>query len=135
MALIDLNFKPTNRQLRQFGWMSLPLLPLIAWSWSGTGITLAISGIIGLGLALTGTLRPAWLKYPFIGLSLLGWPIGVVVGECVLLLIYFVIFLPIGLLFRLLGRDALQLKLDRTAMSYWQKRREARPPQDYYRQF
>ncbi len=134
MALVDLNLQPSDKQLRQFGFISLVGFPAVTWLWGGTGIALGIAGGLAMLFAVVGWLAPQWLKYPFVGLSLLTWPIGLVMSEVVLLFVFFVVFLPFGLWFRWRGRDALQLKLDRECESYWQDRPPTRPPQDYYRQ-
>ena len=57
-----------------------------------------------------------------------------IVGEAVMLFLYFVVFLSFGLWFRLIGRDALKLRIDRNQESYWEDRPPKRKPQDYYRQ-
>ncbi|MCA9029200.1 MAG: hypothetical protein KDA66_00250 [Planctomycetaceae bacterium] len=134
MALVDLNLEPTHRQLRQFGFISLAAIPLVTWFWGGEGIVLGIAAGLGLVFATLGYLAPALLKWPFIGLSLISWPIGFVVGEAVMLFLYFVVFLSFGLWFRLIGRDALKLRIDRNQESYWEDRPPQRKPQDYYRQ-
>jgi hypothetical protein len=56
------------------------------------------------------------------------------VGELAMLLIYFGVFLPIGLLFRTAGRDALQRGFDRNRKSYWQVKKQPRDGASYFRQ-
>ena len=90
--------------------------------------------LVGLALAAVGLLAPKVLKPVFVGLMLVALPIGMVIGELSMALIYFGVFLPIGLCFRLIGRDALQLKLDRNAQSYWQAKSTPRDVASYYRQ-
>jgi len=50
------------------------------------------------------------------------------------LIIYFGVFLPFGLVFRLLRRDALQLELDRDRDSYWEPKKQPTSAASYYRQ-
>lgn len=134
MALVDLNLDPSTRQLRQFGLIAVVGFAAAAWAWGGDTLALIVASGIGVVCGLLGWLAPQSLKFLFIGLSLITWPIGVVVGELALLLIYFGLFLPFGLFFRLRGRDVLRRKLDRNASSYWEDRPTVRPPTDYYRQ-
>jgi hypothetical protein len=47
---------------------------------------------------------------------------------------YFVIFLPVAIVFRLIGRDALQRVLNRSAATYWQPKRQAADARSYFRQ-
>ena len=143
MKLIDINRDPTNRQLRQFGVTALIFLPLIGWVATGkprTGeaVNFPLLGSLaaaGLLLAVLGFLKPKLLQPLFVGASLLTLPIGLVVGEAVLLVIFFGLFAPMGLLFRLIGRDALQRRLDRGAKTYWQRKRQPASAARYYQQF
>lgn len=135
MSLVEINWDPADRQLKQFGWVSLVVLPLLAWLWAGTAVAIVIWGGIGAGLAAVGMRAPRVLKPVFIGLSLIFLPIGLIVGELVMLLVFVVAFVPMGLLFRVLGRDRLQLKLDRKAETYWQDKHTPSDPRRYFRQY
>lgn len=143
MKLIDPNWNPTDRQLRQFGVACLVFLPLIAWLATGKPRTLAaanrpvLGGVaaFGLLLAIISLLKPRVIKPLFVGATLVSLPIGMVVGELVLLLMFLLVFTPIALIFRLIGRDALQRKIDRNATSYWQPKAQPRDAASYYRQF
>jgi hypothetical protein len=134
MPLFELNRQPTTRQLRQFGAMCLVALPLVGWLWGGSGLTLGILAAIGLVLAALGGVAPRALAPVFVGLSLVTIPIGLVIGELILLMIYFGLLLPIGLAFRLIGRDALELTVDRSAPTYWRMKRQPDDVARYYRQ-
>ena len=57
------------------------------------------------------------------------------VGELAQLLIFLLIFTPMALIFRLIGRDALQRKIDHQASTYWQPKPQPRNSRSYYRQF
>ena len=35
MKLVEINWNPTDRQLRQFGMIALVALPALGWLWSG----------------------------------------------------------------------------------------------------
>jgi hypothetical protein len=143
MKLIEINRNPTNRQLRQFGVAALLFLPLIGWLSTGKPRTLAAVNLpllgslaaMGLAMALLGFIKPKALQPVFVGASLVTLPIGLVVGEVVLLILFFGLFAPMGLLFRLIGRDALQRRLERDAKTYWQRKRQPDSPARYYQQF
>ena len=134
MKLIEFNWSPTSRQLRQFSILCALLLPLIGWLWGASGSTVGILGGVGLFIAVLGLAIPAAVKPVFILLTLITAPIGLVVGEIAMLLIFFGVFLPIALLFRVLRRDELQRTLDRNAPSYWQEKKQARDVASYFRQ-
>lgn len=135
MKLIEINWNPTPRQLRQFGRIALAALPLLGWLWGATAQTIAVLAAVGLLLALLSALWPTGLRPLFVALSLLTAPVGLVVGELAMLLIYFGLFLPLGLAFRLLGRDALERRLQPEVDTYWQPKATPADTARYYRQF
>ena len=57
------------------------------------------------------------------------------VGFVALLLVYYGLVTPIGLVFRLMGRDPLQRRFDRALDSYWIRRRSSLPAKRYFQQF
>lgn len=73
------------------------------------------------------TLYKAWMKFA----HALGW----VNTRIILSIVYFLIFTPLALIFRLIGKDPMERRFDE-AGSYWVKR-EAKEfrPEDYRRQF
>lgn len=143
MKLIEFNWNPTDRQLKQFGLAALVLLPLFGWIVTGKPGSLdaanmpVIGGLAaaGLCLAILALTRPQSIRIPFIALSLITLPIGMVVGEFVLFVVYYAVFVPVGLFFRLIGRDALERQIDRRAPTYWQIRPQRKDVRSYYRQF
>ena len=135
MKLIQANWDPAPRQLRQFGVTCLLVLPLVGWLWGVPPTVLATLAGGGLLVALAGFVVPAAVKPLYLVLMVVTAPIGMILGELAMLTIYFGLFLPMGLIFRLAGRDALQLKLDRTRPSYWQSKPQPRHVSSYYRQF
>jgi len=84
-----------------------------------------------LALAIPGILRPVyivWMKLAFI----LGW----INTRIVLLIFFYLVFTPIGLLLRIFGRDLLDKRVEKDKASYW-KRKEKRESSRlcYERQF
>ena len=80
---------------------------------------------MGLVLAGAGFLFPKILKPIFLLLTVTLAPIGMLLSELALLLIYFVVFL-LGIAFRIFKRDELQLRIDRETGSYWQAKNNRR---------
>ena len=134
MTLVEINWRPTDRQLRQFGAICLVGLPLVAWVWGAHWQVIGGLAAAGLALAAAGWAAPQSLKWVFLGLTVLAAPIGMVIGELALLLIFFAVFLPIGLALRWTKGDPLQLKLDRQADTYWQPKPPPKNVASYYRQ-
>jgi hypothetical protein len=145
MKLVEINWKPSDRQLRQFGWMALAGLPLAGWLFTGkpwpvsTATTLqatviALLAVAGAICAALAAARPTLLRTPFLGAMLLALPIGMVVSELILVAIYFLVFAPMALAFKLMGRDALDRQLDRAATTYWRPKAQPNGVESYFRQ-
>jgi hypothetical protein len=90
--------------------------------------------IFRCALAITGMVLPTVLKPVFLALTIVAIPIGMVIGEVAMLMIFFGVFLPFGLVFRFVQRDALQLRLDRNRDSYWDAKKQPANTASYYRQ-
>ena len=134
MSLVELNWAPTQRQLRQFASICFIAIPGVAWLWGATGTPLAIAAVSGGVIAVVGWTKPEAVKPLFLLLSLVAIPIGWVVGEVAMLLIYFAVFLPFALAFRLMRRDALQREMQRQTSSYWMPKKAPSSVASYYRQ-
>lgn len=133
MSLVEFNWEPSNRQLRQFGVVSLFALPLIGWLWSASPRTVGILAIVGLVIAVLGWIQPKLIKPVFLGLAIVATPIGMVLSEIMVLLIYGLVFVPMALCFRLVGRDSLQRKGGKKE-SYWEPVKQPKNVASYYRQ-
>ena len=134
MPLVEANWNPSHRQLKQFGVLCAVALPLIGWFWSATPSLLGGLAIAGIIIAVLAFIQPKAISPLFVGLTLLTLPIGLVVGELALILIYAGVFLPIGITFKLMRRDRLQIRLERDSATYWQKKPKPKSVASYYRQ-
>jgi hypothetical protein len=135
MAGFSIPWSPAPRQLRQFGLLCLFVLPVAAWVGGFGWPAVMAVGFSASVLALTAWAQPAWIRPIFVTAMLLTMPVGLVVGELAMLTIYFGVLLPIGLCFRLIGRDALKLSMRRQAQTYWEPRSELKRAAGYYRRY
>ena len=136
MKLVKINWNPSDRQLRQFALIALAALPLLGWLWSAGNLTVTwVAAVVGAALAALGLLCPRVIKPVFLALSLLAVPIGMVVSEVALALVFYGLLLPMGIVFRFIGRDALQLKFNRQARTYWQRKKQPADAASYLRQW
>jgi hypothetical protein len=144
---LELNLNPDARTLRQFGWIALGafalLGALVAWRGGlfgfdfGAATWTVATALWSLG-ALSGLLsmvapranRPLW-----IALTVVAFPIGYVVSVALMGVLFFGVLTPVNLVFRLIGRDALQRRFDPAARSYWIERSGDVPLERYFRQF
>ena len=144
MAMATINWNPTDKALRQFAWISLVGFPLIGWVFSGRPTSLEsiapwTATLVGLALGivsvLAGMVYPKAVKPIFLGLSLLTFPIGLIVGEVFLLTVFFGVFTVVALIFRLVGFDPMSRKFNKDAETYWTPKAQPTSPRQYLRQY
>ncbi len=139
MSLIQLDLKPSETKLRQFGKLSLCMLSLlglfITWKWDMGKSVLAGFVIAGLAVYILSKISTK-LVWPFYaGLMLAGFPIGWLISHLLMALFFFGVFLPTGLFFRIIGRDALCRKTEKQKDSYWVRHSSPDSMKRYYQQF
>ena len=137
MAMMEINWNPSRKELRQFGFLCLVFFGALgAWSYSKNGFTIwneLLFGAAAIG-GILGAVAPQLLKYVFVGWIVAVFPIGWTVSHLLLGAIYYLILTPIGLLVRALGNDPMNRTFDRGASSYWSTHEQA-PVARYFRQF
>ena len=137
--LVEIEWHPTNRQLRVFGvsglLASIAAALVLTFVW-GVAILWAIVALAaGAAIFLCSLISPAVTRILYLGLTLVGMPIGLVVSFVVLAAFYFLLLTPLALVFRLIGRDALCRRFDANATSYWVPHKPNEDPQRYFHQF
>lgn len=124
-----------NKELRKFGFslgLALNVLGCIMFYRHKAGFIWFT--YIGSAAFMAAVLRPAILaplkklidKFIF----LIGW----VIGAVSLLIVFYLIFTPTALLFKLFGNDLLNNRLDRKIKSYWIERKRNAFSKKYYEQ-
>ena len=132
MIKIDLN--PSERQLRNFGFIALFGFSLIATvvMWTFTDWTVAwfiwlLFGFAGL-CPILSLISPKLNKPIYVSLMVITMPIGFVISNVVMRLIYYGLFTPMALWFKLRGRDTMDRTLDPDAETYWKDHRDVAKP-------
>jgi len=139
MQWSDLPTNPSHRALRQFaaGWL-LFFLALAAWqglhhAHPKLGMALAAIAVVG---GVGGLLKPSAIRRLFRSWLMLAFPIGWLISQLVLLIVFYGVFTPLALLFRWRGRDALRLQRPaRPEASLWQKKEAPLDRRRYLRQY
>jgi|CXWL01.1.fsa_nt_gi uncharacterized membrane protein YciS (DUF1049 family) len=141
--MINPNWYPGHKQLRQFAVMCLPGFAAIGFMVHRfRGLTfntllddsafcsLAIIGAVlcVVGLALPGLIRPVYALLMAVTL-----PIGWLISSLFLRVIFYGFFTPLGFVFKLLGRDPLQLRKPQSD-TFWVKHRQRTDSMSYFRQ-
>lgn len=135
--MIALDLKPGNRQLRVFGAAAIVLFGLLGW-WLRANGQPSWALAAWITAACSGMAAAVWPKANlplYLALTLVAFPIGLLLSYAVLALMWYLIITLTAGCFRLLGKDPLQRRFDRAAASYWQPY-PARGSRDlYFRQF
>src|SRR5438132_506238 len=140
----EVNWNPDIAERRKFarsliiGFPCIAVLLLLA-GWLKTGIwnvkpALTLGGVglaIGLVLfALPGLARPFYVIWYGLACA-----IGLVVGNILLAVVFYILITGVGLAMRATGRSSIRKKMDKQATSYWKDAQPVTDPQRYYRQF
>ena len=139
MSLIEINWTPSRRELKQFACIWIPLFATAAGlllvyrraAWGPAAVLWAIA----LSSLAVGLVRPQAFRPVFVAWMVAAYPIGWTVSTLVLLATYYLLFLPVGLLLRVFRYDPLDRRLDRAAPSYWDAHDQPADPAAYFRQF
>ena len=139
MPLIEINWNPSDKDLRNFGKIAIIASILVAiLLYSIKGLVLKWCGLIGgVGIVffLSSILSMIVTKWIYLGLTLITFPIGMAISLVLLAGFYYLLLTPVGLVFRLIRRDSLRRKCDTAAKSYWIARRPADNLKRYFNQF
>ena len=114
MALIDVNWHPPSRQLRQFAGLFLVVFGGLGTLSYFDGKPLLDSQILwGLSavVGITGLLLPPLVRPVYVVMMAVALPIGFVVSSVLMVVIYYLILTPIGLAMRLFGYDPMSRRL------------------------
>jgi len=136
-AMISVQWNPERKQLRQFAGIWFPAFcALLGWiigaksgQWTAVQMGWAVCGL----LSAAGIVYPPSIRPVFVGLILLTYPIGWVVSHLLLGAIFYLLFLPIGLVLRWTGHDPLQRRLP-AGNSLWKTPVGKTDPASYLRQ-
>ncbi len=139
MSLVSVNWNPSRKDLNGFrlialcvGLLAATLLYAVKhvdgpWclAIAGAGAAIALSGLVSLKLT----------KAIYVVMVAVTLPIGFVVSLMLMAIFYFGLITPVGLIFRLLGRDAMRRRFDPQATTYWLPHRQATKRERYFQQF
>ncbi len=139
MSFVEINWHPNHKQLQNFGKIALiaaAVISLLLYLLKGVAIQwVLIILTAGLIIFLSSIISLRLTRAIYVFLTAVTYPIGLVVSFMLLSAFYFLLLAPLGLLFRLTGRDVLGRKFDPSAESYWQQRKPPESDERYYHQF
>ena len=126
---INEKFPTDNKILRQFGIIMAIMIPvffsLILPKIFGHAFHKEplLIGVLFLAASLS---YPKILKYIYIIWMIIGGVLGFINSRIILSLVYFILFTPFAIFFKLIGKDPLSRTFDKTKKSY-----RIEPEQDY----
>ncbi|HKI20710.1 MAG TPA: SxtJ family membrane protein [Isosphaeraceae bacterium] len=138
MRWSDIPFDPPRKTLRQFAalWLAffggMALWQALVRERAGLASILAV---LALTIGPLGLARPEWMRRIYVGWMILAFPIGWTVSQIMLAVMFFGLFTPIGLVFRLLGRDPLHRTRRPELESYWAPKPAPTDLRRYFKQF
>jgi hypothetical protein len=139
MSLIEINLHPSRKELRNFATIALiasAIISLLLYVLKGLAIQwVAIIFAAGFIIFISSLVSIKITRIIYLSLILVTFPIGYVVSFILLAAFYFLLLTPLGLFFRLIGRDSLCRKFDLNAKSYWLSRQSPKNLDSYFHQF
>ena len=136
MTWADLPRNPTAETLRQFAaaWLLFFGLVAVREYHRGHHLTGEIVGVVAVVVGAIGLIKPPCVRWIFVTWMVLAFPIGWLISQLMMLLMYYVILTPVALLLRLTGRDLLLRKPRSNRSSYWVPKSRPRDVSSYFRQ-
>ncbi|HMI30851.1 MAG TPA: SxtJ family membrane protein [Candidatus Limnocylindrales bacterium] len=137
MAIIEINKNPSRRDLIVFGLLFPVFTGLIgAGLYFRTGAHEAARAvwIAGVLVALLYFAVPSLRRPFYLGWIYVTYPIGYVLSHVILGAVFYLVFTPVGLVMRMLGKDPLHRRFDRAAATYWVKHDPHSDQGRYFRQ-
>ncbi len=138
MTWADIPKNPAPKALRQFAaaWLVF-FLAFAAHQYfrrahHGIGVILAIAAIL---IGSIGLLRPMAVRWIFVGWMVAAFPIGWLISQIMLLLMFYGIITPVSLLLRLRGRDSLYLRRLQNRSTFWLPKQTPTDVRSYLRQY
>jgi hypothetical protein len=136
--MIDINLHPNDRVLRQFSGAWLVVFTGLAanqWIMQGSPRIAATLLAIAFVVGAAGLVRPAVVRWLFVASTVAAFPIGWVVSQVMLVILFVVVITPVALLFKLQGRDRLSRKATPGRASYWKRKITTEDMGRYLRQY
>ena len=138
MQWSDIQLDPPRRTLRQFAGLSLVVFGgLACWGYFAKGrvTSSAVLATLAIAIGLPGLVRPRLVRPVYVGSMILAFPIGWAVSRVLLATLFYGVVTPMGMAFRLSGRDALYLARQPGRATYWMPKPAPADLRSYFRQF
>lgn len=129
----------TPQQLKEFGQVmaiaSLVFSCLLVYKKQTVTLLLFALLLLALIFLLFATFLPRALKVPEYYWMKFAEKLGTVMTFLIMFITFYCVFMPIGILLRIIGKDLLQRKLNPNATTYWEKTSPITDNKRYYTPF
>ncbi len=138
MTWSNIPTNPTPKVLRQFSaawlvfFLAIGARQYFARGHHQLGVALGVGAIIVGGL---GLLKPAAVRWLFVSWMVLAFPIGWLISQIMLALMFYCLLTPSAFVFRLRGRDLLARKPAPERRSFWTPKVTPQDVRSYFRQY
>jgi hypothetical protein len=95
----------------------------------------AVFATLAAGVGVLGLLKPQAMRPVYVGSMILAFPIGWTVNKVVLACMFYGIFTPLAVLFRIIARDSLVRRHRPAVETYWSPKTQPSDPSRYFRPF
>lgn len=137
MRWSEIPWQPPASTLRWFAaiWLIWFVgLSYVSWAYRENVTAAIILIAIALTIGSIGLIHPPAIRIVFVTSIVVTFPIGWVISRLLLCLVFYCLFTPLGLFFRLIGRDVLGKRLIPESSSYWSAKSESKDLRSYFRQ-
>ena len=138
MKWSELPLHPSPKVLRQFAGMWLVFFGCLAVHQGLVRNRPLLGVVLGVAAAVVGglgLLRPVAVRWVFVGWMVLVFPLGWLISQVMLLVLFFGLITPVALLFRLKGRDVLRRKPGGGQTTFWMNKETPQDLRRYFRQY
>jgi hypothetical protein len=136
MKFSNLPLQPAPRVLRQFAVAWLVLFCILAWRAfvHGHHPLTGVFGAVAL-MGFPGWFKPAAIRWLFVGATVVAFPIGWLITQLMLAVMFYLVLTPLAWLFRWRGRDELRLRHKPDQAGFWIERGKPPAVENYLKQF
>lgn len=92
-------------------------------------------GALAVTVGPVGLLKPETIRPIFLASMAITFPIGFTISQVLVATLFYGIVTPVGILFRLMGRDVLKRRPHRALATYWTVKPTPEDVRRYLRQF
>lgn len=138
MSLVKINHHPSRFQLAVFGGIWLIVFGILGVSLLRAGRPASLTTFVltaAVAVPIVGWIAPKAMRLVYLGMAYATFPIGFVVSFVILVLVYYLVLTPIGMLLWAFRYDSMCRNFDQGARTYWNPRGASPSPQAYFRQF